>query len=65
MDDDTIMPHTASIELYSNANSTDKPIRLYEGLYHELLNEPEKEFVMNEIGEGLISPYPNIQTEKI
>lgn len=35
--------------LYDEAISTDKTLKLYEGLYHELIHEPEKEMVMNDI----------------
>ncbi|HNX81145.1 MAG TPA: lysophospholipase [Candidatus Omnitrophota bacterium] len=43
----------ASIEgsrlLYQQAGSPDKSIRYYEGFYHELLNEPQKERVISDI----------------
>ncbi len=35
--------------LYSRAAAPDKTLKLYEGFYHELLNEPEKEKVMVDI----------------
>ncbi len=35
--------------LYEKASSKDKTLKVYEGLYHEVLNEPEKEQVMDEI----------------
>jgi lysophospholipase len=31
------------------ASSKDKTLKLYEGLYHEILNEPEKEQVIADI----------------
>jgi alpha-beta hydrolase superfamily lysophospholipase len=35
--------------LYEHAPSADKTLRIYDGLYHEILNEPEQEQVMAEI----------------
>lgn len=40
---------------YTHAGSQDKKLKIYEGLYHELINEPEKELVLNEIQEWLES----------
>lgn len=47
--DDHITDPDGSRELYARAGSTDKTLNLYEGLYHELLNEVEKERVMADI----------------
>ncbi len=35
--------------LYNEAKSVDKTLKLYDGLYHELVNEPEQDEVMNDI----------------
>jgi lysophospholipase len=35
--------------LYQRAGSDDKTLKLYEGFYHEVLNEPGKEQVMNDV----------------
>jgi alpha-beta hydrolase superfamily lysophospholipase len=35
--------------LYERARSTDKTLRLYDGLAHEVLNEPEKEQIIGEV----------------
>lgn len=35
--------------LYDQAKSTDKSIKMYDGLFHELVNEPEKETVMKDM----------------
>jgi acylglycerol lipase len=35
--------------LYSNISSKDKTLKQYQGLYHEILNEPEKELVLPDI----------------
>ena len=39
--------------LYEKANSQDKAIRVYEGLYHEVFNEPEREEVLADITDWL------------
>ncbi len=38
-----------SENLFKKAGSTDKTIKFYEGLYHEILNEPEREQVLVDI----------------
>jgi acylglycerol lipase len=47
--DDQIVPAEASRNLYDQIASTDKQLKIYEGLYHEILNEPEKETVLADI----------------
>jgi acylglycerol lipase len=44
-----------SKELNGRARSSDKTLKLYEGLYHEILNEPEKEEVMADMVEWMNS----------
>jgi alpha-beta hydrolase superfamily lysophospholipase len=39
--------------LYEHAGSGDKMRKVYEGLYHEILNEPEKDLVMSDIAAWL------------
>lgn len=39
--------------LYERASSVDKTWKLYEGLYHEILNEPEQDLVMRDIATWL------------
>lgn len=36
-------------ELFANLGSEDKEIRIYEGLYHECMNEPERDRVLSEL----------------
>lgn len=43
----------ASRMLYEQARSPDKTLNLYDGLYHETLNEPEKEQVLADIVDWL------------
>ena len=42
-----------SKQLDARSRSDDKQLKLYEGLFHELLNEPEKEQVLLDIQEWL------------
>ena len=42
-------------ELYIRSQSTDKTLKLYEGLYHELVNEPEKDQVIADLKEWILT----------
>lgn len=46
---DRIVNPEGSQQFYAQAGSTDKTLKLYDGLYHEVLNEPEKEQVMADV----------------
>jgi lysophospholipase len=46
---DVIVPPFASHMVHERASSEDKQLELYEGLFHEILNEPERERVMDDI----------------
>jgi alpha-beta hydrolase superfamily lysophospholipase len=46
---DVIVPPFASHMVHDRASSEDKHLELYEGLFHEILNEPERERVMDDI----------------
>ncbi|KAL6497291.1 hypothetical protein OROGR_029220 [Orobanche gracilis] len=46
---DSVTDPQASQKLYEGASSTDKTIKLYEGLLHDLLFEPEKEEITETI----------------
>jgi acylglycerol lipase len=50
---DRVASPEASRELYERAGAADKTIRLYAGLYHEVLNEPEKEQVLADLIEWI------------
>jgi len=39
--------------LYNKAVSSDKTLKFYEGFYHEILNDPEKQVVLNDMREWL------------
>jgi len=45
-------PETAK-ELYQMASSTDKELKLYEGFWHALLADPEKEKVYDDMRQWL------------
>ena len=38
-----------TIRFHNEASSNDKTLKIYDGLYHELINEPEKAMVINDI----------------
>lgn len=46
---DTVTDPEASQKLYEEALSTDKTIKLFDGLLHDLLFEPERESIMQDI----------------
>lgn len=46
---DKIIPYQSSVQIYSQIKAQDKQIRLYEKLNHELIQEPEKELVLQDI----------------
>ncbi|OGW84387.1 MAG: hypothetical protein A2987_02165 [Omnitrophica bacterium RIFCSPLOWO2_01_FULL_45_10] len=46
---DRISEPDGSQELYRRAKSDDKTLKLYEGLFHEVLNEPEKDKVIEDM----------------
>ena len=48
---------------YDNAGSTDKTLKLYEGHYHDLLNDVGKEVVMADINDWIDARVPATQTE--
>jgi alpha-beta hydrolase superfamily lysophospholipase len=48
---DRLADPAGSKQLYERAQSNDKTLKLYEGFYHEILNEPEKEKVLADIVE--------------
>jgi len=46
---DRIVDASGSVILHSGITSEDKMLRLYPELYHELVNEPEREMVLNDM----------------
>jgi alpha-beta hydrolase superfamily lysophospholipase len=46
---DQIVPPEQSKQFFERIGSRDKTLKIYDGLYHEILNEPEKETVIEDI----------------
>src|SRR2546421_395083 len=47
------VPPPGSVMLHDRAGSPDRTLRLYEGLYHELFNEPERRVVLGDVAAWL------------
>lgn len=47
--DDRIVDYTGSESIFSNASSIEKQLYLYDGLYHETMNESENKIVLQNI----------------
>jgi len=47
--DDALVPADASTRLFDAVASDDKTLKLYEGLYHEIFNEPERDAVFADV----------------
>ena len=50
---------------YDNAGSTDKTLKLYEGHYHDLLNDVDKEIVMADINDWIDAHVSVMQTKSV
>ncbi|WP_439101728.1 alpha/beta hydrolase [Congregibacter sp.] len=50
---DVMAAVSGSQHFFDGVGSTDKTLRLYPGLYHEIFNEPEKDQVLGELGDWL------------
>lgn len=50
---DRLTSPEASEELLERARSSDRTLKLYDGLYHEIFNEPEQETVMQDLAAWL------------
>ena len=46
---DALAPVAGATMVHERAASGDKTLRLYEGLYHEILNEPERQTVLDDL----------------
>lgn len=46
---DEIVDATATSDFFERLGSSDKTLKIYDGFYHEVLNEPGKENVLNDI----------------
>jgi len=56
--DDALTSPDASRRLYDAARSDDKTLRLYEGLYHETFNEPERDRVLADLRQWVTERLP-------
>lgn len=48
-EDDNISPCRNSIDFYNNISSEDKEYKVYTGLYHEILNELDKDIILQDM----------------
>eukprot|EP00002_Diphylleia_rotans_P039355 TRINITY_DN9100_c0_g1_i5.p1 TRINITY_DN9100_c0_g1~~TRINITY_DN9100_c0_g1_i5.p1 ORF type:complete len:175 (+),score=37.77 TRINITY_DN9100_c0_g1_i5:844-1368(+) len=55
---DKLVNPEGSRYVYENAQSSDKTIKLYDGLYHEIFNEPEKDTVIADLLSWLSAHIP-------
>lgn len=51
--EDKLANPKASQLLYDQASSKDKTLKIYDGLYHEVFNEPEREMVLSDVSAWL------------
>ena len=58
--DDQLIPASASEYLFEHCGSEDKTLNIYDGLYHEILNElpDDREQVMGDILEWVSARFP-------
>jgi lysophospholipase len=47
--EDTLVNPAGAQVLYDRVSATDKQIKIYDGLYHEIFNEPEHEQVLDDV----------------
>jgi len=47
--DDRLCPPEGSRIVHANAGSADKTLKVYDGLYHEIFNEPEQQMVLDDL----------------
>ena len=53
--EDRLADPGGSISLFENAGSKDKTLKAYNGLYHEIFNEPEREQVLGDLTDWISS----------
>jgi alpha-beta hydrolase superfamily lysophospholipase len=52
-EEDVLTSPDGSREFFARAGSSDKTLKIYPGLYHEIFNEPEKDAVLAEMTDWL------------
>jgi alpha-beta hydrolase superfamily lysophospholipase len=60
---DKVTKPSGSRRFYEQAGSTDKTLKLYEGHYHDLLNDIGKEGVMADIKDWIVARLPAVRPE--
>jgi acylglycerol lipase len=63
-DDKATNPRVSQF-FYDTTGSTDKTLKLYEGHYHDLLNDVDKEVVMADIQDWIDARVPAIQAKSV
>jgi alpha-beta hydrolase superfamily lysophospholipase len=61
---DALVPADASRSLHEEAGADDKTLRLYDGLFHEILNEPEQRQVMAEMLSWMEERLATVESER-
>jgi alpha-beta hydrolase superfamily lysophospholipase len=54
---DTLVDPSGAQMLYDEASSEDKTLKIYDGLYHEVFNEPERDLVLKDVEDWLESQF--------
>ena len=57
-DEDRLCPPEGSRIVHANAGSADKTLKVYDGLYHEIFNEPEQGQVLDALADWLQAHVP-------
>ena len=52
---DSLIEPSGAQMLYEKASSTDKTLKIYDGMYHEVFNEPNREIVLKDVEDWLES----------
>ncbi|KAG7400073.1 hypothetical protein PHYBOEH_006979 [Phytophthora boehmeriae] len=55
---DGVSDQQASIKFFASMGNTDKEFKLFDGLYHKVYEEPEKEDVLNYLAQWLLRRFP-------
>ena len=59
---DKLTEPDGSKKFYSNISSSDKTLKLYDGLYHEIFNEPERDIFYNDLENWFV---PKLETIEV
>ena len=53
--EDKLIPCDDSKNFYNKIASSDKTLKIYDGLYHEILNEPNRDYIIDDISQWIKS----------